>query len=588
MSKKIINTAAELYKELRNKGLELRNGNGRDDDLQQQLAKRLNLPFEQFQKSLDNSSISAEMFLKNFLLVAKPFSEMYQEIWNYLSQNLAPKSKETLSIRFGFSGEKISLEAFRRHVQSLRKLYSDIVNWPEDAMHKLFNLSEILADENFLHGKWNEYKSYRVGAEYKLPNIEQGPNPIDNFISNIKDLFQNIINDAHAGKIRRDEFKTRLVNSQDVNNETAEFEITEEKAYPLTDLLPKWYIIFSFLSEISQQKKDEAYEYFHNNIQPLLITTNEQKEELVRKALDILDLPFWKNRWHTYEIWCSVLVLKSLSQFNPILRVTDTRCVLESSSGAIIADLKANSFPNACLAIQVQTPFVLENRMGIMPDLRICFSEDTNNINQTAAVVEYKQSKSLTEKYINEIAKSYTEGAPRSGGTIIMNYDKVHISPQINSKSYFLQEVQPQNLEILQEFKKALLIILHRVNFKPTAYKVILLDVSGSMEDAYRNIDFKKAIENINSVPHVKIYRFSDGIVKDEEIQNYNAMGTSGGTELGKALDELIAIVNPIQKLLIVSDGGHDHPDFFKLNIENPVRECLPVNLYKEVPWFSE
>ena len=287
MSKEILNTAAKLYKELKNKGLELRNGNGRDDDLQQQLAQRLNLPFEQFQKSLDNSNISAEIFLKNFLLVAKPFSEMYQEIWNYLYQNLAPKSEETLSIRFGFPGSNINLETFRRHVQSLRKVYSDIVNWPANAMHMLFNLSEILADKNFLNGKRYEYKSYRVGAEYKLPKIEQGRDPIDNVISNIRDLFQNIINDAHAAKIRDDEFKTRLVNRQDINNEKEEFEIFEEKAYILTDLLPKWYIIFSFLSEISQQKKAEAYEYFNNNIQPLLTTTNEQKEELVRQALDV-------------------------------------------------------------------------------------------------------------------------------------------------------------------------------------------------------------------------------------------------------------------------------------------------------------
>jgi hypothetical protein len=102
MEDKILKSGAELYAEMSRRGLEIRKVDGRDDGLFQQLRQDLNCPNERLMDFLRESNISAKRFLITFLNIVKPFSQMFAEIWTYLSLHYAPKAAEAVSIRFGF------------------------------------------------------------------------------------------------------------------------------------------------------------------------------------------------------------------------------------------------------------------------------------------------------------------------------------------------------------------------------------------------------------------------------------------------------------------------------------------------------
>jgi hypothetical protein len=145
-----IKTASELYREIKNRGLELRQENGRDDVLFAKLSKKLGCPNNKLQHCLDNSNLSAEDFLKIFLEIAEPFSLMFKEIWEYLSLNLAPNSLESISIEFGFENNKteINLETFRKYVRNIQKVFSKDKYWSYDTFHSLFKISwKIIHDQ---------------------------------------------------------------------------------------------------------------------------------------------------------------------------------------------------------------------------------------------------------------------------------------------------------------------------------------------------------------------------------------------------------------------------------------------------------
>jgi hypothetical protein len=40
-------------------------------------------------------------------------------------------------------------------------------------------------------------------------------------------------------------------------------------------------------------------------------------------SLDILDLLFWRLRWHTYEVWTTVLTLRVLDQYRPVVGIAN-------------------------------------------------------------------------------------------------------------------------------------------------------------------------------------------------------------------------------------------------------------------------
>jgi hypothetical protein len=146
---KPIETASELYREIKRRGLHLRDENGRDSALLQELGGKIGCPDTRLQKFLDASDFSAEFFLRIFLQLVAPFARMFQEIWDYLNREGAPKATETIAVRFGFEDSKdtcsIDLDQFRRYVETAQHVIAAVTTriWPYKALHGLFGVAKL-------------------------------------------------------------------------------------------------------------------------------------------------------------------------------------------------------------------------------------------------------------------------------------------------------------------------------------------------------------------------------------------------------------------------------------------------------------
>jgi hypothetical protein len=235
----------------------------------------------------------------------------------------------------------------------------------------------------------------------------------------------------------------------------------------------------------------------------------------------------------------------------------------------------------------VQTEFKRGSRKAIKPDLRVCFSDEFVP-SETAAVVEFKQRARLDPGDIREIATSYRDGSPRSGGVIIINYDVTGLSIQMPHRCFFLEGVRPGNNARIQEFNDNLLCVLKAAGLVPKLGSVVvLLDVSSSMGRAYESSSVQDALRRLLDIPWIRILRFNNGLRPGGDLDEAacKSIKTSGGTELGRALDDMEQLIGLPDRLLVVTDGEHDHP-VQKLERILEVCECEPIELSGSMDWL--
>jgi len=462
---KPIETAASLYREMKNRGLHLRRKNGRDDAIIVQIASRIGCKDLNLQAFLDESNLSAQEFMTQFIDIAQPFALMFNEIWNYLSTYAAHDSSESISIRFGFpeSLDKtlVTIEQFRRYIERIEHIFVSVHLWPEEAILTLYEIYQILL-RNIQGGKWNY--NYQEGKPYRLRTVQSVGHPFDKIAMRIQRLLQRNI-DAFVEKDRVTTQEIFTASESGLSSDTATVFPTRRLT---ADLLPFWQIIFDRYDHISDKLKTEALKHFEEKTKPLLHRKEGPRIRTVREALDIIDLPFWRHRWHTYEVWATIATLRVLRNYNPIPRVNENSIPIDGYDPAIVADLNAEEYENACVAIQVQTPYVSGRRKAIRPDLRVCFS-DRFEAKETAAIVEFKQRLRLSQKEVTEVITAYSGGSPNCAGIVLLNYDSVPRDMAIPHGSVLIGDVHPCNQEAIAAFEGNLKRFLEQASLRPQA-----------------------------------------------------------------------------------------------------------------------
>lgn len=590
---KPIETASELYREIKRRGLHLREENGRDSALLQELGSKIGCPDTRLQRFLDASDLSAETFLRVFLKLVAPFARMFQEIWDYLNREGAPMATESIAVRFGFEDSKdncsIDLDQFRRYVETSQRVIAAVTTmlWPYKALHGLFNVGRKLLETeraptwrgNAPHGR------YEPGKPYDLPVVSSSNHPFDEIVKSVRSVFHDIIN-GYANERSQKECTRRLPEVREDERDTDDRPSLQQPAYLLTDLLPTWYDILDHCGDFSAKAKAEALQEYERAVKPFLKTETGTAEVPLLAALDILDLPFWRHRWHTYEVWATVLTLRCLEDYKPALRVNQRYSPIDGYSAATIADLTARDFPSACVAVQVETPYKHGKRKAIKPDLRVC-SGDPLSTENTAGVVEFKQRSRLDAKNMAEMAMAYSDGCPKSGGVLILNYDTTGTIVSLPLQCQIIEGVEPLNKSAINVFQQRLSDILRAAGVEPPAEAAtVLLDVSSSMGDSYQDTEVQRFLRALLAMRRVRILRFNNGLIEGGDLDAATAekLTTSGGTELGRALRDMESLFGLPDKLLVVTDGEHDHPTDALSRIPN-VRECLPKEIGMHLDW---
>lgn len=600
-----IETAADLHRELTKRGLQLQPKVGRDATLVALLAGELEIPPECFMSGLKGSGKSAEDYLRALMVVSAPFAQMFREIWNYLSRHCAPKAQESLVVRFGFDGDTrdVDWDQFRLMEDTVKRIrsFGPVLLWQDE---HLFKLGAILSRNLNVRND----PRYQVGKDFKLAPIEVTA-PVDEIGFRAREILQSLIDEIHVAwpgieaqermakeweEEEKDDESVRDLPELNRSNTGSDLpacraeRTTRDLAYLLTDFIPAWGDVCAQWKMISFSDKREAEQYFHTQIEPFLKSVQAPAWQRVQEALDLLDLPFWRYRWHTYEVWAAVKALEALADFHPQPVVKDGHIALDAASPAMIAKLNAEPPMYAHVQGETKLERPLGKRKAIKPDLRFSLDDPATNAG-TVTIVEFKQRGELDAAHVSEVLAAYSLGAGLGGGVIVINYDAVP-SVKVPHGCSLLGGVHPGNPgnvrgyqdAVRERFAQAKVVPLVRKNF-------VLLDVSISMDSEYSSSAAQRGLKRLAALPWVKVFRFNDGLESGGDLKSESLIRTSGGTQLGAALKQLFALPDAgvPERLLVVTDGGHDHPNEL-LGQCGAFIECTPDELDNGLNWLIE
>ena len=590
-SDEVFDSAYELYQEIRdNRGLHLRSGDGRDDVLYRELQDSIGCHDEDIADFLKKENKSADWLLRQFLQLAAPFASMFTEIWDFLSSEKAPRVTEDLRVRFGFDEDdvtEVDIEQFREWAETARKISfgANVAYWSDEAVNELFEFM------NRIDVKKQYGSEYRRGEPYELPIIETCHNDdFENYVRRIRNLLQYVINE----QAERDEFKNSAFG--------ADTEGRKKPLINLTDLLPGWEPIFRSHDMVSEKNRRRAEKYFREHIKPEL-----EMESIVgslnhRSPLDILRLPFWEKRWHTYEIWMTVQSIEALDNFEPQVRIDDGRIPIDGRDEAVVADLERTKDCEACVVSELRTPYETDEREAIQPDLSICRTQELDKKSQPISteqldkesrvvIIEYKQHKRLSPAHAEERAESYLDGSPEAVRLVMVNYDEP-TDVNFPDKAQLIGNVRPgspkvgEYREVVQEYIKQV------EQIEPLQQWAVLVDVSGSMGDVYTQPDVKDALLKLLDMGGLglEIYKFNSGLTQNPQASKSEikkGLRTRGGTDVEAAIEELCKKYNKQKNLLVVTDGNYSHLDSLPQEIED-IEECVPRHLSSDLETVRE
>lgn len=567
-----IETAADLHRELVKRGLDLKPEIGRDVALMSEVAAKLGIPPNRLITNLSASNKSAEEYLRALVSVARPFAQMFREIWRFLAQHAAPKTNEQLFIRFGFGkdADDIDWDQFRLYAKSTSKIWSSGLTtlWPIEDLHRL---GAILARSL---GMPRHSCDYRYRGSFVLPDA-----PVvgqsEEFVVHVRDAIRSWIESVFQddlSKVSPNRNLPELLDDDSFSNEQDEELLC--LAQVLTDLVPRWSHILHDWSRIPSRDREAAIQFFTRQLAPKLKQKKTEGWLSMLLALDILELPFWRHRWHTYEVWATVKAFAALREFQAQLLIRDGHLAIDGTQPALIATFSAN--PTFYAYVQSETRIKpLGKRNRIKPDLR--FSSDTPASNaNTIAIVEFKQRRQLTREHLKEVTTAYSRGVGLKGGVIIINYDSAPRA-KVPKNCTIIDNVRPGQPSVDEYIESLRRLFVGNGIVSSLSEVIVLLDVSGSMGTTYLDVSAQTELRKLMNDPALRIFRFNNGLLPGGDLSKASSLQISGGTELGASLEQLFALseVGVPEKLLIVTDGGHDHPTAL-INRVAHYAECEP------------
>jgi hypothetical protein len=548
-----IETAAELWSHVR-AGLHIRKTDGRDNQLYDELKIILGCPANRsLKKHLQIAGTTAEQLLISILEVAAPFAQMFHEIWDFLAASFAPNSRESIRIRFGLDANNvdIDLEQFREWSETVDRVMRRSLSgwWDEELYDAYMKVVRLLGWEDGVGFRLEPY--HFIAETYELPPMPQIEHEIDKAIGTLRNHLQGLL-----GRPRDELRKSNLYRW-------------------LSDLNPLVSSLLGSLGSVSIEKKDRALAIYRESIAPRLnvLAVN------LREPLEILNLPFWKKRWQTYEIWATVATIRALDKYRPEIIVKDGYVAMDGKHNAIVAKLLTPVYQNACIVSQFES--LLNDGTAIRPDLSICF-DDRRKADSRAAVVEFKQRQKLTLDHVIEVGERYAEGSPSAAGVIVLNYDRVLMPDELDHlpKGVSLFEgVQPKVPETT-EFGTAIQQLLVDAGLAPWKDVTVLLDISSSMDDAYSSGEVQQMLRDLVQTPNVSVFAFNDDLVgKSFEIGDELHIETGGGTALAMAIKTLKSKGVMYQELIVISDGEFEEPNV-------PIRHFEPDEMQLAIEWI--
>jgi hypothetical protein len=550
-----LHTGAEVYRRLKERGLELRrDGSGRDDALYQQLRLCVGAAEDDgVQKTLDRNGMSGQDFIVAFLSVVEPFAQMARELYELLAQHKQKVDADNLRVVWDLDGATLDfdLEAFlefERRVRTVGKQYSllrfDERNWPPINKPPLLSI-------------WGESDASRPpDVRFSLPRLRINlhiPNELDGALRQLAKLTQNTIDSVERGAR---ENPNRNTWSDDLN----------WMYVLLTDLVPGVSGLINGLNrrtlrqgqtewpedDALRQAGIELQEWLDQAVTGRTVTVDSLVEDLPQG----LNLPMWEHRWQLYEVWCLTLIMRALAPVEPSLTSRGETLTL-GRHGQCIA--LANTTTAGDLCVREQLPLTVETpagRLSVRPDYVVTLGSMPSHLS-AVAIVEAKQRKAADIGEMAKTAASYATAFAASQVVFVVNYDTWTEDVPMVPRALLVDMVRPgeSGASLLTQYLRELICSrLGIPNSVEPEYTAVLVDVSGSME-MLEQPDTQAAVGSyVAGLAPPSLLVFSDrpASVGIHELDRH--LQPHGGTEMEEALRHVAKTLRPPHRLLIVTD----------------------------------
>ena len=293
-------------------------------------------------------------------------------------------------------------------------------------------------------------------------------------------------------------------------------------------------------------------------------------EVLIEDILKFVKLPYWKHRWHIYELWSLFFCLNiAKSSYKIRLNLKDHGDYIEliipkAVAKEPVAEIFSNEREIQCW-FQRKTINPITGK-GLEPDLRFM----TRDIYPTDIfVLENKDRRNCSGAHIDTVKNKYLSGT-LAKNIWIVNYEN-YLRKEFSKKIY-RETINDRNVwvasnfkpsEIPQEFYLNFIGIL-KDYFNPLTPKTglsydLIIDKSGSMDGKSIFAEVEIIFNNLNYNPD-EIYLFDTSLTKLE----YNNVGDfikshlkcNGGTELVNCFEQYLRSKNEFPQLIyVITDG---------------------------------
>ncbi|MBK5009833.1 hypothetical protein IAE33_001693 [Pseudomonas sp. S60] len=478
----MIQTCAEIHQQLwYAKNFAVAQGYGkhpRDEALLQRLAEKLGVPDESFISSGESKNITAQQYLMAMLETLEPLSVMFEGIWRYCERTLTKTSRDALDISWNFNlhGERITInfEAFRRYRQLLMQLP------PAESFN---TLSNAFADacRNYQLPEWPS----------ELPSKPRGALSTG-VASRIYDLCELVLaqglNDCGYWGTKDVIAKLWAIRDQPLWHANAFFDLRQQLDQCTPALTPE----------------------------------------------DILSLPFWRQRWQIYELWCLVTTLSLFeSRGFELTRSPTGASLLELGRSAVIAERKSDPLGQ----IVYQPTYQRRTGQTVHPDIVVVRGAQARiKPDDVAAIIECKQHKMpddvalkvLKKRYFDGVAASYSDAIAADGELVLVNYDHVDFAHAYT----LVDDFKPETHHKLEFALETVLTSFSAYAVQPMP--VLVIDGSASMASVQTQLREKIALmqQRFGTASHIIWLADEAPVVMDVDALDETSFSGSESVEL--------------------------------------------------------
>lgn len=596
----IYELANDLFAEILRRGFDPRTKDGRDNILYLKLKKELTCPEDiGLQRFLTSSKLSAADFIIAFFKVVEPFSLMYRDIYSVMKQHSVKSGSESINIRFDSldASFDIDLSDFQKwmHVQNIMRRTLETRLWSQKDFWKLSEFFSMLVAKR----NRNRQRRFEPSERYDVPKpVPSGFTRLDGALEVIYNLLSNTASEIYeANRPSEERFATVLREvswARNENNYDGEYDRCSllTNASFTRETFPSVLYSYEDLLERIQDgswdrtRLEEALSYFKEILSKP--RTEERKEDvIVETFFKILDLPFWKYRWYVYEVWTTMILVSTLSEYGIELQLEGgTILPLRRGKDSVVGQFQDQNDRTYFIITQRQTSVSgILGRKAICPDIRVAEHPGTLP-DQTIVIVECKQRRTMKEHDLRKNISLYEQGAPSSVRNIFVNYDQFPVVSIKSVKTSLLSEFQPKNPDNVQDFREIVLKEMMKANILPKRqrFDALLIDISGSMQNAYDDINIQ---DNLLTFLHqnrgLLIFYFNDDLIEPGKIPPETLVQSirsriTGGTSLSCTLESLKRNYPNIKRIGILTDGDYGQVSP-ALRAEFEIVECLPVEM---------